>query len=189
MCMKSNVVSGFWAKVAEKRKQRGFSLAEAGLVLALGMAAFATAYGFYRSGSNDITTQAQVTGTLSLANNIERAYHSAGNYTGMTTASVAGSGLVPSAFRVSGTTITHGWGGALAVDAATDVSTYEMKFSAMPKNTCAEFVASVESIASIIVVGSTTVKDMTAVTPEPLSMTDLLTACGTLAGDITFTNS
>lgn len=187
MAFKLNLRSGA-AAADQKKKKRGLSLAEAGLVLGLGMFAFAVAYGFYKAGTNNINTQSQITGTVNLVSNIDRAFRSASYYTDATTTNIANGGLAPDAFRVSGTTINHGWGGLLTIvpaGTATEEDGYDLVFANMPKESCVEFVSGIEGVANGIEVGSTIVKNLNAATPVPLAVGDLMTACGSLTGDVT----
>lgn len=174
--------------VNRKNRKRGLSLAEAGLVLGLGMFAFAVAYGFYKAGTDNINTQSQITGAVNLVSNIDRAFRSATYYTDATTANVANGGLVPDAFRVKGTTINHGWGGLLTVSPTAPAATadgYDLVFAKISKESCVEFVTGIEGVANAVKVGSTIVKNLNAATPLPLAVGSLMTACGTLTGDVT----
>src|SRR5690606_33578149 len=98
---------------AQARKNRGLSLAEAGLVLALGMLVAVIAFAGYSYGSNSIKTRSQVSATIELANNAVRTFAAADDYTDLTTAIIADGRLVPSGFRAAdngGTTeIRHTW--------------------------------------------------------------------------------
>ena len=167
-----------------RSKRLGLSLAEAGLVLGLGMFAFAVAYGFYKSGTNNINAQSQITGTVSLVSNIDRAFRSAEYYTDVTTVNVTNGGIVPESFRVVGTTIKHGWGGELSISPVAPAATadgYDLVYGDMPQESCVEFVSGAEGVARSIQVGTTLVKQP----GTGLAVGTLTTACNGLSGDIT----
>lgn len=167
---------------AQARKNRGLSLAEAGLVLALGMLVAVIAFAGYSYGSNSIKTRSQVSATIELVNNVVRTYSSAANYTGLTHSVMVDGRLVPSGFRSSGTAgagvITNTWGGNVTVGpVAPDNAQFTVTLEDVPASACVDFVTGVASIANGITVDSAQVKPAGATTVDIGLLT---TNCATL---------
>ena len=175
------------ARTMKARKQRGLSLAEAGLVLALGMLVAVIAFAGYSFGSNSIKTRSQVSATIELTNNVVRTFSSAGDYTNLTEEVMINSSMVPTGFRNTATAIFNTWGGAVElepVEAAPNTFTVTVKN--VPKASCVDFVTGVASAANIITVGGEEVKAAGAA----VSINDLAEECAKAAtAEIVITTS
>lgn len=79
--------------------QRGVTLTETLLVLALASVLAAAAYRAYASASNDAKLSDMSNGTLSLIGKIKQVWGSAGNYENLTPTTLNRSGILPSQFK------------------------------------------------------------------------------------------
>lgn len=171
---------------AQARKNRGLSLAEAGLVLALGMLVAVIAFSGYSYGSNSIKTRSQVGSTIELVNNVVRTYASAQNYSGVSNGVIVNGNLVPAGFRsaqgeaAGEETIATTWGGEIVVEPGTDNTEFTITLSDIPKTSCVDFVTGVASIATGVSVAGTAVKP---VGTANLDIGTLTTQCNALGGE------
>lgn len=143
------------------QRQKGFTLVELGIVLALiGIGLF---YAVSKLSSTGAESKAQaVTSDLAsmVVPSIKRVYATQSSYTGVTIATLRDNNVFPNSWNVSGT-ITGPFAGAVTVAAATFVTAGDalsLTIPNVPKEVCPSIVNMMSSGIEQIAVGGTTVK-------------------------------
>lgn len=166
---------------------RGFTLVEMLIIIAIvgvvvgGIAAGVTR-GLAKQRANDESSELQ-----EVVTNIQGAYSNKSNYAGVTAAQLITLSVFPEA-RVSGTTVSNRWSGAVTVAAATCSIANDcaaMTSTAVPDTECKGVVQKVDGVMRIITVNGTSVKALGG----QLDLTALGTACANGANTIVYTFS
>lgn len=163
------------------KKQKGFTLLELLLVLALIISAIAILFFLFTKVQNKSTSQAESQNLVSMAADVKGLFQPQGNFTGITD-QVLVQNNVPPTSMVSGTNIVNGWGGAVTVAAAgTGDSQATFQYDGVPTgDSCSSFVQNSQSAFAVVKVNGQTVKDSTAGTL--FSAATLGAACNGTAG-------
>lgn len=146
----------------QRFRQAGMTLTESLLVLGIGAMAAAIAYGGYKMATASVTVASQTNGTIMLIGGIKRTFSTATDYSGVTVTNAINAKVVPSNFRINGTTeIYNGWGGlvtpAVGIQGAAIPNTkFKITVSAVPSDHCADFVNGISSAAESIWANGTT---------------------------------
>lgn len=172
------------SKFGKKFRQAGMTLTESLLVLGIGAMAAAIAYGGYKMATSTVAVSSQTNGTIMLIGGIKRIFSTATDYSSVTVANVINAKIVPSNFRINGTTdIFNDWGGTIipAVGiqgAAIPVTKFKLTISGVTAEQCADFVNGISSAAESIWVNGTTVgtHDVKP-TASPVNSGRLITQC------------
>jgi hypothetical protein len=105
-------------------------------------------------------------------------------YTGMTNASLVGTGVFPSTMpQATGGAVTDAWGAAVTVEGGTGGGSFTITYGNVPKSVCINAIVSGGSWTSIAV------NSAEAFTTLPVSPADAQTACSTDANTIIWTSS
>lgn len=145
-----------------RKKNRGFSLIEFGIVVALIAGATVIVYLMFSGRNDSATASAEAQNFTMMAADTQQKWRAQGNFTGIDAASLVNNGVVPSTMVV-GNTIETRWNTPVTVAAGTInsagdsvVFTYQV-----PRRSCADFVTQAGSSAVVVdVAGGTTVKDV-----------------------------
>lgn len=135
-------------------RQRGVTLLEGLLVLAIAAGLAIAAYAVYRNASGDAKTTSQARGVIALATEISRLYaQDQTQYTNLTAANVISSGVVPADFTVVGTAINNRWGGTVVPAVgnqagATPVNNFKITINGVPADSCVRLVTAIATSAS-----------------------------------------
>lgn len=139
-------------------RQRGVTLTETLLVLALASVLAAAAYRAYASASNDAKLSDLSNGTVSLIGKVKQVWGSAGNYENLTPTTLNRSGILPSQFKFAP------GGGAGGNDQVWDTfgnevlvngtrGSFALAFGFLSKENCSSLAPTLASIAYRINVG------------------------------------
>ncbi|MBV8046451.1 MAG: prepilin-type N-terminal cleavage/methylation domain-containing protein [Paludibacterium sp.] len=115
-----------------KRRQRGLTLIEAAMVLALSAVVVAGAVMYYQSASENNKSQVALGQLGMIQSTVQTITGSTANYSGLVTADLARSSNIP-ASQKSGNTLISPWGN-LTVTGATD--TYDVVMAKVPQGPC-----------------------------------------------------
>lgn len=137
------------------RKQRGVTLLEGLLVLAIAAGLAIAAYAVFRNAKSDTTTTSQARGTIALASQIVRLYaQDTAQYTNLTTANIISAGIVPADFVIAGGVINNKWGGTLTPSVGnqagtTPVNNFKFTVTGIPADSCVRYVTAIASSAGV----------------------------------------
>lgn len=144
-----------------RKKARGFSLIEFGIVVALIAGATVIVYLMFSGRSDSATASAEAQNFTMMAADTQQKWRAQGNFTGIAAADLVNNGVVP-ATMVVGEAIQTRWNTPVTVaqgtvNSAGDsvVFTYQV-----PQRSCADFVTQAGSSAVVVVAGGATVKDV-----------------------------
>lgn len=173
------------------RNQRGMTLTETLMVLAVSAMVSVLAYGGYRAASGDVETNSMITSTTQLVSNVKKLWGPVSVYDGLDNANVIKAGLVPQDFKVDTTNnkIYAFWGSevTIAVD-DTDATLFNLKATNVPKEICTTYISGLQGLALKIDVAGTVVKDLQANPVVDYTVSGVAGACGAaLSSDVTFT--
>lgn len=181
-----------------KSKQKGFTLVELGVVVAVGATILVISLGVVPSVLANNRANAEMQEVPGIATNIQKIYLNAPTYVGATLDAVIRLNAFPSSrvtIPASGAaTATNRWGGAVTMSVATLTSTNDivrLVYSNVGSSECKTVIGGIAGLARRIVVDSAnsgTSGAGTTVKPDAgaLDITALGTACGTTANSITY---
>lgn len=120
-----------------KRQEKGLSLIEASMVLALSAVVVAGVMFYYQSASDNNKLQAAQAELMGVVSTVNSLYAGQSTYSGLTTEQIIKGGqLPPSLVDTSSNTIKNPFGGSVAAAAASDVSTYTLTMQGVPRAPC-----------------------------------------------------
>ena len=126
-------------KINNKKGEKGLSLIESAMVLALAATVTAGVMFYYQSASDSNKTQAAISEVMSATSAINGLYIGQSNYTGLTASVLINSSAIPDNYKdKSANTIRNPFGGQLTVTpGATDKGYgYSIKLDQLPKSAC-----------------------------------------------------
>lgn len=139
-----------------RRRQRGITLVEALLVLALAALLASIAYVTYGSGRKDVRLNDATTGTITLIARINQLYGNSSDYTTLTPTLLSQTGIVPSQFQVAdneGTLeLRDLFGNPLEINGGS--GSYALAFNGLDRESCSKLAPALASIAFQINAGA-----------------------------------
>lgn len=152
-------------------RQRGLTLIEILIVIAIGAGIL---FGVFtvanrigeRSTINELASNLNM-----MAAETRSSFRAQGNYLGVTPAALIGMGVPPTTM-VSGSTIQSPWATPIAVAPATLTAANDavnFTITGVPAAQCAALVRAAEGAFGRVLIGSTVVKNMTSMTPNPMT--------------------
>ena len=126
------------AKINNKKEEKGLSLIESAMVLALAATVTAGVMFYYQSASDSNKTQSTISEVMSATSAINGLYIGQNGYTGLNTNVLKNSSAIPDNYKISNG-ITNPFGGNLEVNpAGAGVSGYgyTLKLTKLPKSAC-----------------------------------------------------
>ncbi|EHW1681797.1 pilus assembly protein [Salmonella enterica] len=164
--------------VLMKKYEKGLSLIEASMVLALSAIVISGVMFYYQSASDSNKTQNTISEVMSTIAAINGLYVGQSSYTGLGNAILHNSSAIPQSYKCSGdnsTTITNPFGGEMNVyPGAKNTNMYAITLTQIPQSACLN-IASMNLGTSLVGVGTNfekadTVADSEAVAlPSPAS--------------------
>ena len=155
-------------KFLRTRKQRGFTLIEMVVVLALIAAGIGFIISRAATANQTSKVQAEVSNLQTITTKVKSTFAARPNYSGATTAFLLAQGAFPTSM-INGGTVTNGWGGTVTVAAGAGNTSVDITSGAVPTASCIELVAASSRNFNEVTVGATktmngaTVADLTAV--------------------------
>ena len=128
-------------KKAQKRKspllfQKGLSLIEASMVLALSAIVVSGVMYYYQAASDNNKTQSTVSEVMSIVSAVNGLYVGTSNYTGLTKDVIMNTSAIPANYK-NGKDITHPFGGKINIGAAINDNTkYYILLEDVPRGAC-----------------------------------------------------
>lgn len=126
-------------KINNKKAEKGLSLIESAMVLALAATVTAGVMFYYQSASDSNKTQSAISEVMSATSAINGLYIGQSGYDNLSTAVLKNSSAIPDNYKTSNNTIMNPFGGELKVGAAkgTDKSFgYYLQLDKLPKSAC-----------------------------------------------------
>ncbi|EOW5208630.1 type 4 pilus major pilin [Escherichia coli] len=127
-------------KKAQKRKspllfQKGLSLIEASMVLALSAIVVSGVMYYYQAASDNNKTQSTVSEVMSIVSAINGLYVGTSNYENLSKAVIMNTSAIPENYK-NGQDIMHPFGGKIDLGATTDKSKYFIILNEVPQGAC-----------------------------------------------------
>lgn len=141
---------------SNRRNERGLTLLESLLALAVGSAVAIGATVFFTRANKDVEAQQTADGLNQLMAGIKDRYGALGSYAGIDNAGVIANTLVPKTFKVSGDNITTPYGGAVFVTSAISDTAFTVVVEDIPTSGCSVLASRLDSVASGMGVASAT---------------------------------
>ncbi|EFC1819371.1 type 4 pilus major pilin [Escherichia coli] len=129
-------------KKAQKRKssllfQKGLSLIEASMVLALSAIVVSGVMYYYQAASDNNKTQSTVSEVMSIVSAVNGLYVGTSGYAGLNASVILKTSAVPENYKSKdGTTIMHPFGGSLTLGTTKNETGYYIKLANIPKSAC-----------------------------------------------------
>jgi prepilin-type N-terminal cleavage/methylation domain-containing protein len=139
------------------RKQRGFTLVELAVVLAIIVLAAAGIIARQRSASQTAQVQAEAGNLQAVIGKINSTFAGRTSYAGATTEFLLAQGAFPTSM-VSGTNVVNTWNGAVTVAPGTGNTSVDITYGGVPTAACIELVANASRAYRSVTVGSKVVK-------------------------------
>lgn len=155
-----------------RSKSRGFTVIELLIVIAIIVAAVVAVVNRVQSARQSSQVNAEAGNLSAIVSKIESSFSGRPNYAGATTALLLAQGGFP-AQMVNAGTVSHVWGGTVAVAAGTGNTSVDITYSAVPSAACIELVSNVSRSYNEITVGTTRTKNGAAIA----DLTATQTAC------------
>lgn len=143
-----------------QRKQRGFTLVELAVVLAIIVLAAAGIIARQRSTNQTAQVQAEAGNLQAIVGKINSTFAGRSSYSGATTAFLLAQGAFPSSM-VNGATVVNTWNGSVTVAPGTGNTSVDITYGAVPTSACIELVANSSRSYRGVTVGTTAVKTST----------------------------
>ena len=127
------------SKILDKKNQKGLSLIESAMVLALAATVTAGVMFYYQSASDSNKTQAAISEVMSATSAINGLYVGQPNYNGLKADVLLNSSAIPDNYKdKTGKKITNPFGGDLTVTPATGNQGYgyQLTLTGLPKSAC-----------------------------------------------------
>ncbi|HFP5796113.1 TPA: type 4 pilus major pilin [Escherichia coli] len=124
-------------KINNKKEEKGLSLIESAMVLALAATVTAGVMFYYQAASDSNKTQAAISEVMSATSAINGLYIGQSNYNGLTASVLKNSSAIPENYK-KGDEIMNPFGGKLTVGAATGTTAfgYRLTLDKLPKSAC-----------------------------------------------------
>lgn len=125
-------------KINDKKEEKGLSLIESAMVLALAATVTAGVMFYYQSASDSNKTQSAISEVMSATSAINGLYIGQSGYDNLNVAVLQNSSAIPDNYK-KGTTISNPFGGDLNVGPATAGNTafgYYLQLTKLPKSAC-----------------------------------------------------
>lgn len=125
-------------KINDKKEEKGLSLIESAMVLALAATVTAGVMFYYQSASDSNKTQSAISEVMSATSAINGLYIGQSGYDSLNVAVLQNSSAIPDNYK-KGTTISNPFGGNLNVGPATAGNTafgYYLQLTKLPKSAC-----------------------------------------------------
>mgnify|MGYP004489840995 CR=1 FL=1 len=126
-------------KYGKKKDQKGLSLIEAAMTLAVAATVTAAVMFYYRAASDSNKSQSSISLVMSATSAINGLYMGRSDYTGLTSSVLVNSSAIPDSYK-NGTTITNPFGGSLTVGTPAGSNGggfgYFLKLDGLPKSAC-----------------------------------------------------
>lgn len=143
--------------VLMKKYEKGLSLIEASMVLALSAIVISGVMFYYQSASDSNKTQNTISEVMSTIAAINGLYVGQSSYTGLGNAILHNSSAIPQSYKGSGensTTITNPFGGEMNVNPGTkNINMYAITLTQIPQSACLN-IASMNLGTSLVGVGT-----------------------------------
>lgn len=124
------------ARINNKKEEKGLSLIESAMVLALAATVTAGVMFYYQAASDSNKTQSAISEVMSATSAINGLYIGQSNYDSLSTQILTNSSAIPDNYK-KGTTIMNPFGGELTVAAANNGKYgYGLKLTKLPKSAC-----------------------------------------------------
>ncbi len=147
-------------------QQKGITLVETSIGLAIAAVIVGTAYAGFESNSrrNEVQTNASL--ITEMISDAKKMFGQPGRYLALTTASAIGSRVIPDSV-VSGTTASNSYGGAITI-VGNSLSDATLSFEAVPKRQCMDLAMALAGSVQDMTVAGTSVFAETSATDETL---------------------
>ncbi|HDX2992001.1 TPA: pilus assembly protein [Escherichia coli] len=124
-------------KINNKKEEKGLSLIESAMVLALAATVTAGVMFYYQAASDSNKTQAAISEVMSATSAINGLYIGQSNYSGLTASVLKNSSAIPENYK-KGDQIMNPFGGDLTVGAAENTTAfgYHLTLDKLPKSAC-----------------------------------------------------
>lgn len=124
-------------KINNKKEEKGLSLIESAMVLALAATVTAGVMFYYQSASDSNKTQAAISEVMSATSAINGLYIGQSNYDGLTATVLKNSSAIPDNYK-KGSNILNPFGGNLTVSSGGSGSGYgyKLELTNLPKSAC-----------------------------------------------------
>ncbi len=126
-------------KINNKKEEKGLSLIESAMVLALAATVTAGVMFYYQAASDSNKTQAAISEVMSATSAINGLYIGQNSYSGLTASVLKNSSAIPENYK-NGDSIMNPFGGKLTVGAATGAAVghfgYHLTLDKLPKSAC-----------------------------------------------------
>ncbi|HDP5076724.1 TPA: pilus assembly protein [Escherichia coli] len=122
-------------KINNKKEEKGLSLIESAMVLALAATVTAGVMFYYQSASDSNKTQAAISEVMSATSAINGLYIGQSNYDGLTAAVLKNSSAIPDNYK-KGNDILNPFGGNLNVSSGGSGYGYKLELTKLPKSAC-----------------------------------------------------
>lgn len=140
--------------VLMKKYEKGLSLIEASMVLALSAIVISGVMFYYQSASDSNKTQNTISEVMSTIAAINGLYVGQSSYTGLGNAILHNSSAIPQSYKGSGATITNPFGGEMNVYPGTkNINMYAITLTQIPQSACLN-IASMNLGTSLVGVGT-----------------------------------
>lgn len=159
------------------RKQRGFTLVELAVVLAIIVLALAGIIARQRATNQTAQVQSETGNLQAVMGKVNSTFAGRTDYTGATTAFLLAQGAFPTSM-VNGANVVNTWNGAVTVAPGAGNTSVDITYGGVPTSACIELVANASRSYRTVTVGVTAVK--TAIQPEAVLATTQ-TACAVAA--------
>lgn len=130
------------AKINNKKEEKGLSLIESAMVLALAATVTAGVMFYYQSASDSNKTQSAISEVMSATSAINGLYIGQSGYTGLKASVLTNSSAIPDNYKTGtgdSAKISNPFGGELKVGASSDANStfgYYLHLTGLPKSAC-----------------------------------------------------
>ena len=176
-----------YIKRLEKRKGRGLTLMEVAMVLAIIGIVIAAALLYFNTANTSQKIVSALGQVAQIQQSVRTLYSGQSDYTGLTTALIAGSEALP-ASMTNGTSITHSFNGAVTVVENANPRNFTITFAGFPSDACTQMLT--KDLGRGLVSASSSAVPALVVQPNlPMNLTVATAACATAgnANDIIWT--
>ncbi|HAV7873543.1 TPA: pilus assembly protein [Escherichia coli] len=125
-------------KINNKKAEKGLSLIESAMVLALAATVTAGVMFYYQSASDSNKTQSAISEVMSATSAINGLYIGQSSYSGLSASVLKNSSAIPDNYKTTNG-ISNPFGGSLEVEAAADANKpfgYHISLNNLPKSAC-----------------------------------------------------
>jgi PilS N terminal len=161
-------------------RQKGASLLEALAFIIISLVVISGGVAMWRMASSGSLENAATNQIMAVQTSYRGLYSGQNSYgTGNITGVGITAGLFPSDLKISGTTVTNGWSGAVVVTGAT--STFTISWANVPPESCSKLAVMKSDWVSVTINGTAQTMPIT-----PVAAT---TACSATANTLVFTSN